>query len=75
MSSRREDEERLRRVVEISAALRADELRVDASRDAEVRRGRWKSLRRGLPPEGAEEGVTYSDVEVGIRIEGEGRET
>lgn len=65
------EKERLRRSVEIAAGLRADELRVDGSRDARVRRGGRKTLRRGLPPEGAREGVTYHDVEVGIRVEGE----
>lgn len=65
------DGTRLRRTVEIAARLRATELRVDESEGAEVRHGRWTSLRHGLPPSGARQGVTYREVEVGIRVEGE----
>lgn len=65
----------LRDAVVIGARLRADSLRVDESRDAHIRRGAWRRLRRGLPSSGAEEGVTYHDVEVGIWIEGEAEVT
>lgn len=65
----------LRDAVVIGARLRADALRVDESSDAHVRRGTWRRLRRGLPSSGAEEGLTYHDVEVGIWIEGEAEVT
>lgn len=65
-------EGRLEEAVEIAAGMRADEIRVDES-EAKVRRGSWSSLRRGLPPEGAEKGVPYRDVEAAIDIEGEAR--
>lgn len=65
-------EGRIEEAVEIAAGIRAGELRVDES-EAKVRRGSWRSLRRGLPPSGAEKGVTYRDVEAAIEIEGEAR--
>lgn len=67
------DEARLRRSVVIAGGLRAGALRLSESQDAEVRRGRWTSHRRGLPPGGARRGVTHHDVEVGMRIEGDAR--
>lgn len=70
----RREGSRLADFLGIEARLRAKEMRVDESREAEVRRGRWRSFRRGLPPSGAEEGVTYHEVDVGIRVEGETRE-
>ncbi|MFO7157092.1 MAG: hypothetical protein DIU72_010810 [Pseudomonadota bacterium] len=72
MEGPRRAEPRASRAVEIAAGLSADRLRVDES-EAKVRQGFARSLRRGLPPSGARRGVTYRDVTVGIRIEGEAR--
>jgi hypothetical protein len=62
----REDE-----VVAITAAARARELRVEnkpRTRITTKGKGQVTTRRSGLPPTGAEPGVTYSDVEVSVEI-------
>lgn len=62
-------------VVTIAASVRARALRIDEKARTEITtrgRGRVVTHRRGLPPEGAVEGTTYSDVEASIEVASDG---
>ena len=58
-------------IVGIRASARIRELRVDRTASTQVEttgRGQVVTRRDGLPPTGAEEGVTYRDVAVSVAI-------
>ncbi|HEX8109614.1 MAG TPA: hypothetical protein VF516_17910 [Kofleriaceae bacterium] len=58
-------------VVAIQASMRASELRIDRrpeTRITTVGRGRVTTRRTGIPPTGAEPGVTYRDVDLSVEI-------
>lgn len=61
-------------VVEIEASAHVQELRLEreaCTRTATTGDGRTTSRRDNLPEGGAEPGVTYTDVDVGVTIAGE----
>lgn len=63
-----DDAEWWKEVVEIAAGVRARELRVDEARGVETTQGESTTVREGLPPTGAVEGVTYRNVRVQVKV-------
>lgn len=56
-------------IAALSARARVAELRVDEAA-THTNQGRSTVTRRGIPSSGAEPGVTYNDVEVGLEVDG-----
>jgi hypothetical protein len=61
--------EDLNDIVTIEASARASELRVDECTTS-AEQGESKVRRTGLPPAGAEPGITYRNVQVSIEVKG-----
>ena len=65
-----EEARRLGDVLEITASVRARELRVDEARGIETSEGQTTTRRVGLPRTGAVPGVTYRNVRVAVTVQG-----